>query len=143
MASDTASWPDFSDLEWLSFFHLLWRCLGPFGATIRRDIPTSVDFVDVRLYSLALRRNLAYILQIFSFPCRYRCDAKLYHKEILTKYVACEINVACTHFPFSHNRRREPSKSTERGRFLPFGFRLSPVWPQTFSFGSIWEVLEF
>ena len=37
---------------------------------------------------------------------------------------------------------REPSRSIERGRFSPKGFRLSPVWLKTIVFPSFREVLE-
>ena len=41
-----------------------------------------------------------------------------------------------------HTHGREPSRSTERGRFTPRGFVFSPVCPKTPYFGSFWRFLK-
>ena len=86
---------------------------------------------------------------IFDRMFRFRADTVVmqnctrYHKEILTTN-CCMHNKCCMHtFPVLHKHRREPSKSTERGRFVPRAVVSVLFWSKTVVFLEFLADSEF
>ena len=52
------------------------------------------------------------------------------------------VSSGCSYIVIFGSQCWEPSRSTERDRFLPFGFVFSPVWLETLVFGRIQDVVK-